>query len=49
MFENGVLRSIFGSKKEEATGGRRNLRNGELHNMYRSSDIIRMNKSRNMW
>jgi hypothetical protein len=48
VFENRVLRRIFGHKMDEVTGERRKLHNGELHNVYSSSDIIRQNKSRRM-
>jgi hypothetical protein len=46
MFENRVLRRIFGLKKDETIGGRRKLHNEELHNLYSSSDIVRMIKPR---
>jgi hypothetical protein len=46
MFENRVLRRIFGSKGDEATGGRRKLHNEEPHNLYSSPCIIRIIKSR---
>jgi hypothetical protein len=46
VFENRVLRRIFGPKRDEVTGGWRKLRNEELHNMYSSPSIIRMIKSR---
>jgi hypothetical protein len=48
VFENRVLRGIFESKRDEVTGGWRKLRNEELHNLYSSSNIIRMIKSRRM-
>jgi hypothetical protein len=44
MFENRVLRRIFGSKRDEATGERRTLRNEELHDLYSSQNIIRVIK-----
>jgi hypothetical protein len=34
VFENRVLRRIFGPKRDEVTGGWRKLHNEELHNMY---------------
>jgi hypothetical protein len=34
MFENRVLRKIFGPKREEVAGGWRRLHNEELHNLY---------------
>jgi hypothetical protein len=46
MFENRVLRRIFGPKKEEVAGGWRRLHNEELHNLYTSPNIIRVIKSR---
>jgi hypothetical protein len=49
MFENRVLRRIFGRKKAEVTGEWRNLHNGELHNLYLSTDFIRQIKSSRMW
>jgi hypothetical protein len=48
MFENRVLRRIFRPKRDEMVGGRRKLHNEELHNLYSSSSIIRMIKSRRM-
>jgi hypothetical protein len=48
VFENRVLRRIFGPKRDEVTGDWRKLHNGELHNLYTSPDIIRQIKSRRM-
>jgi hypothetical protein len=48
MFENRVLRGIFGSKRDEVTGGWRKLHNEELHILYSSPSIIRIIKSRRM-
>jgi hypothetical protein len=48
LFENRVLRRIFGPKRDEVTGDWRKLHNEELHNLYSSPNIIRMIKSRNM-
>jgi hypothetical protein len=48
VFENRVLRIIFGPKRDEVTGEWRNLHNEELHNLYSSPDIIRQIKSRRM-
>jgi hypothetical protein len=44
MFENRVLRRMFGPKRDEVTGGWRKLHNEELHNLYSSPSIIRMIK-----
>ncbi|KAJ4429952.1 hypothetical protein ANN_22156 [Periplaneta americana] len=41
MFENKVLRKIFGAKRVEVTGEWRKLQNAELHALYSSSNIIR--------
>jgi hypothetical protein len=46
VFENRMLRRIFGPKRDEVMGDWRKLHNEELHNMYSLSNIIRMNKSR---
>jgi hypothetical protein len=43
-----VLTRVFGSKRDEVTGGWRKLHNEELHNLYSSPNIIRMMKSRRM-
>jgi hypothetical protein len=48
VFENRVLSSIFGPKRDEVTGGCKKLRNEELRNLYPSPSIIRMIKSRRM-
>jgi hypothetical protein len=48
VFENRVLRRIFGPKVDEVTGEWRKLHSGELHNLYSSPDIIRQIKSRRM-
>jgi hypothetical protein len=44
VFENRVLRRIFGPKRDEVTGDLRKLHNEELHNFYSSPNIIRMIK-----
>jgi hypothetical protein len=46
VFENRVLRRIFGPKRDEVTGEWRKLHNEELHNLYSSPDIFRQVKSR---
>jgi hypothetical protein len=48
VFENRVLRRIFGPKRDEVTGSCRKLHNEELHNLYCSPNVIRMIKSRRM-
>jgi hypothetical protein len=48
VFENRVLRRIFGPKRDEMTGDWRKMRNEELHNLFSSPNIIRMIKSRRM-
>jgi hypothetical protein len=48
VFENRVLRRIFGPKRDEVTGEWRKLHNEELHNLYSSPDIIRQVESRRM-
>jgi hypothetical protein len=48
VFENRVLRRIFGPKRDEVTRGWRKLHTEELHNLYSSPCIIRMIKSRRM-
>ena len=45
MFENRVLRRIFGSKRDEVTGEWRKLHNEELNDLYCSSNIFRAIKS----
>jgi hypothetical protein len=47
VFENGVLRRIFGPKRED-DGSWRKLHNDELHNLYSSPNIVRVIKSRRM-
>jgi hypothetical protein len=48
VFENRVLRRIFGPERDEVTGGWRKLHNEELHGLYSSPNIIRVIKSRRM-
>jgi hypothetical protein len=45
VFENRVLRRIFGPKRDEVTGEWRKLHSEELHNLYSSPDIIKQIKS----
>jgi hypothetical protein len=46
VFENRLLRRIFGPKRDGVTGGWRKLHNEELHNLYSSPSIIRIIKTR---
>ena len=48
VFENKVLRRVFGPKKDEVTGEWRKLHNGELNVLFLSPNIVRMMKSRRM-
>jgi hypothetical protein len=48
VFENRVLRGIFGPKRNEVTGEWRKLPNEELTVLYSSSNIVRVIKSRRM-
>jgi hypothetical protein len=48
VFENRVLRRIFGPKRDELTGEWRKLHNEELPDVYSSQSIIRIIKSRRM-
>jgi hypothetical protein len=48
VFENRILRRIFGPRRDEVTGEWRKLHNEELHNLYSSPDIIRQMKARQM-
>jgi hypothetical protein len=44
VFENRVLRRIFGPKRDEVTGERKKLHNEELHTLYSSLNIIKQIK-----
>jgi len=46
MFENRVLRKVFGPQREYATGDRRKLHVEELYDLYSPPNIIRMIKIR---
>ena len=48
MFENKVLRSLFGAKRDKITGEWRKLDNTELHALYSSPNVIRNLKSRRL-
>jgi hypothetical protein len=49
MFENRVLRRIFGPKRDEVMGGWRKLHNEELHDLFSLPSIIRIIKPRLRW
>jgi hypothetical protein len=46
VFENKVLKRIFGSKRDEVMGEWRKLHNEELHDLYSSPSVIRIFKLR---
>jgi hypothetical protein len=46
VFENRVLRRIFGPRRDDVMGEWRKVHSGELHNLYSSPNIIRQIKSR---
>jgi hypothetical protein len=48
VFENRVLRRIFGAKRDEVTGEWRKLHNDELNDLYCSLNSVRVIKSRRM-
>jgi hypothetical protein len=48
VFDNRVLRRIFGPKRDEVTGECRKLHIEELHDLYSSPSIIRIIRSRRM-
>ena len=48
MFENSVLRRVFGPKRDEVTGEWRKLHNEELSDLYSLPNIVRVVKSRKM-
>jgi len=48
VFENMVLRRIFGPRRDEVTGERRRLHDVELNDLYPSPNIVRVIKSRRM-
>jgi hypothetical protein len=47
VYQNRVLRKIFGPKREE-DGSWRKLHNDDLHSLYSSPNIVRVIKSRRM-
>jgi hypothetical protein len=46
VFENRVLRRVFGPKRDEVTGEWKKLHNNELNDLYSSPNIVRVIKSR---
>ena len=48
VFENMVLRRIFGPRRDEVTGQWRRLHNEELNDLYSSPNMVRVIKSRRM-
>ena len=48
MFENRVLRRIFGPKRDEVTGELRKLHNEELNDLYSTHNAIQVFKPRRM-
>jgi len=48
VFENRVLRRIFGPKRDEVTGERRKLHSEEINDLCSSPSIVRVMKSRRM-
>ena len=48
VFENRVLRKVFGPKRNEVTGDWRKLHNEELNDLYSLPNIVRVVKSRRM-
>ena len=48
VFENRVLRRIFGSRRDEVTGEWRKLRIEELNYLYTSPNVVQVTKSRRM-
>ena len=48
VFENRVLRNVFGPKRNEVTGEWRKLHNEELNDLYSLPNIVRVVKSRRM-
>jgi hypothetical protein len=45
VFKNGVLRRLFGPKRDEVTGKWRKLHNEELHNLYSSPTTDKIEKN----
>jgi hypothetical protein len=49
VFENGVLRRISVPKRKAVAGGWKRLHNEEIHNLYASSNIVRVMKLKMRW
>jgi hypothetical protein len=49
VFQNRVLRKVFGLKRDEVRGQRRRLHNKELYDLYSSPNISRVIKSTTRW
>jgi hypothetical protein len=49
VFENRMMKRIFGPRRDEVTGDWRKLHNEELHNLYCSPNIIRMSTTKRMF
>jgi hypothetical protein len=49
VFENGVLRGVFGPKRDKVTGEWRKLHNEELNDLYSSPTIVRVIESKIKW
>jgi hypothetical protein len=49
MFENRVIRRIFGPKRDEVTGEWSKLHNEELHSLHSSPNIIKIISRRIRW
>jgi hypothetical protein len=49
VFENRMLRKVFGPKRDEVTGEWRRIHDKELYGLYPSPDIIWLVNSRRMW
>ena len=49
VFENSVMRGVFGPERDEVTGEWRKLHNEELSDLYSLPNIVRVVKSRKRW
>jgi hypothetical protein len=49
VFVSRVLRIVFASKWEKLAGGWRRLHNDEIHKLYASPNIVKVNKPRMRW